>query len=474
MDLRLPPGIAAGSGLVEAWASERFALQLLKAALAQPQLARAATALATEMAREWVCERVFVGVVERRFTRVVGLSGGASLAAAAPLLADVACAMDEALDQGAPVACPQQPEDRPRVTRAHAQLAQRHAMGAVLTVPLFVHTQPVGALMFERRAGQLFDHAWALQVQAVAAVLAPMLQLQADRDQGLLLRGLRLWTGRWRALPPPQRRLWLAAAPLALAALAGLSFVPLAHRVAAPSTLQGRVQRAVVAPLDGYLKAVHVRAGDHVKAGDLLAELVDDDLRLEQRRRQTEVSQHENSYGDAMARQDRGALVLAEARAAEARAQLGLLEAQLTRTRLLAPFDGLVIAGDLQQQLAAPLRRGELLFTLTPTRELRLLLQVDERDSAFVQPGQAGAVTFSALPAQRFQVVVERLSPVAQAADGRNVFEAEARLLAAPQDLLRPGMQGLAQLQAAPQPVYWLLSHTVTDWLRLQWWRFVG
>jgi multidrug efflux pump subunit AcrA (membrane-fusion protein) len=175
-----------------------------------------------------------------------------------------------------------------------------------------------------------------------------------------------------------------------------------------------------------------------------------------------------------MARQDRNALVLAEARAAEARAQLGLVEAQLARTRLVAPFDGLVIAGDLQQQLAAPLRRGELLFTLTPSRELRLLLQVDERDSAFVQPGQAGAVTFSALPAQRFEVQVERLSPVAQAADGRNVFEAEARLLAAPQDLLRPGMQGLAQLQAGKQPLGWLLGHHITDWLRLQLWRWVG
>ncbi len=473
MDLRLPPGLADGPGLA-AWAAERFSLHLLKAALGQPRLAASATALATEMAREWVCDRVFVGVVERRFSRVVALSGGAAMASTQPLMVDVARAMDEALDQGAHVACPQQPEERPRVTRAHAQLGQRHGMGAVLTVPLFVQTQPVGALLFERLSGPFFDEAWAQQVHAVASVLAPMLQLQAERDQGLLLRGLRHITSRWRALPLHHRRLWLAGAPLAVLALVGLMFVPLVHDVAAASTLQGRVQRAVAAPMDGYLKAVHVRAGDNVKAGDVLAELVDDDLRLEQRRRQTEVIQHESAYGDAMARQDRGALVLAEARAAEARAQLGLVEAQLARTRLVAPFDGQVIAGDLQQQLAAPLRRGELLFTLTPTRELRLLLQVDERDSAHVQPGQKGAVTFSALPSQRFELVVERLSPVAQAADGRNVFEAEAQLLAAPQDLLRPGMQGLAQLQAGRQPLGWLLSHHITDWLRLQWWRFVA
>ncbi len=473
MDLRLPPGIADFPGTT-AWAAERFSLQLLKTALAQQDLERSATALATDLAREWVCDRVFLGVLERQFTRVVGLSGAAPVARARALQTDVGVAMDEALDQGAHVACPQQPQDRPRVTRAHVQLAQRHGMGALLTVPLFVDTLPVGALMFERRAGQVFDAAWVQQAQELGAVLAPLLQLQLERGQGLLARGVRQWAGRWRALSVQHRKGFLMGVPVAVAAVLGMLMVPLSHHVAAASTLQGRVQRAVVSPIDGYLKAVHVRAGDRVKAGDLLAELVDDDLRLELRRRQTEVTQHESAYGDAMARQDRGALVLAEARAAEARAQLGLVEAQLARTRLLAPFDGQVIAGDLQQQLAAPLRRGELMFTLTPTRELRLLLQVDERDSAHVHAGQKGAVTFSALPAQRFDVVVERLSPVAQAADGRNVFEAEARLLAAPQDLLRPGMQGLAQLQAGQQPLGWLLAHPVTDWLHLQWWRWVG
>jgi multidrug resistance efflux pump len=246
------------------------------------------------------------------------------------------------------------------------------------------------------------------------------------------------------------------------------------HHIAAPTQLEGRVQRAVVAPLDGFLKAVHVRAGDSVNAGQLLAELADDELRLELRRRQTEVAQHESAYGDAMARQDRSALVQAEARAAEARAQLGLVQAQLARTRIVAPFDALVIMGDLSQQLAAPLRRGELLFTLTPTRELRLMLQVDERDSEHLKPGLKGAVTFAALPDKRFELVVERVSPVARAEGGHNSFEAEAQLLAAPPELMRPGMQGLAQLEAGVQPMYWLLGHRAWDWLRLQWWRWVA
>jgi hypothetical protein len=35
-------------------------------------------------------------------------------------------------------------------------------------------------------------------------------------------------------------------------------------------------------------------------------------------------------------------------------------------------------------------------------------------------------------------------------------------------------MQGVAQLQAGKQPLGWLLLHPITDWLRLQWWRWIG
>ncbi|MFY7904552.1 MAG: efflux RND transporter periplasmic adaptor subunit, partial [Burkholderiaceae bacterium] len=402
------------------------------------------------------------------------LSHGAPLSNVQPLLRDMARAMDESLDQAAYVALPQHPDDRPRVTRAHAALAQRHGMGSLLTVPLFADAQPIAALVFERSAGQLFDTAWALQVQNLASGLAPALRLLIEQERGVCSRAAAAWSRRWQALPPPRRRLCLAALPVAALLLTGLMLTPWQHDIAAPTQLEGRIQRAVVAPLDGYLKAVHVRAGDSVVAGQLLIELADDDLRLELRRRQTEVAQHEGAYGDAMARQDRSALVQAEARAAEARAQLGLIQAQLERTRIVAPFDALVIMGDLSQQLAAPLRRGELLFKLTPTRELRVMLQVDERDSERVRPGMQGAVTFAALPDKRYDLVLERVSPVARSDPGHLGFEAEARLLAAAPELMRPGMQGLAQLNAGQQPLYWLLSHRVLDWLRLQWWRWVG
>jgi len=60
--------------------------------------------------------------------------------------------------------------------------------------------------------------------------------------------------------------------------LLGAAFITTDYRVSAPARLEGAVQRVLAAPADGYLKQTHVRPGDHVKEGQLVAELADEDL----------------------------------------------------------------------------------------------------------------------------------------------------------------------------------------------------
>ena len=269
---------------------------------------------------------------------------------------------------------------------------------------------------------------------------------------------------------------WLGGL-LGVATLVAVLALPWAFQISAGTRLEGQMQRAIAAPLDGYLKSAHVRAGDSVREGQLLAELNDDELRLERRRWESEVARHENTFAEAQAKEDRTQLVIADARVAESRAQLAQVDQQIARTQLLAPFDALVIKGDLTQQLGAPVKRGDLLLTLTPSREFRVMLEIDERDVGHLAPGKRGAVTLSALPDRSFNLVIERVMPVARADAGRNLFEAEARLEglnAADAAALRPGLLGMARLDVGKRPLAWLLSHRVIDWLRLQWWSWLG
>jgi multidrug efflux pump subunit AcrA (membrane-fusion protein) len=171
--------------------------------------------------------------------------------------------------------------------------------------------------------------------------------------------------------------------------------------------------------------------------------------------------------------------VIATARIAESQAQLDLVEQQLVRTQLKAPFDAQIIQGDLNERLGAPVKRGDLLLTLTPSRELRVMLEIDERDVSQLKAGTQGTLKLSALPDQNFELLVERVMPVAKPEVGRNSFLAEARITTSSgatvgMASLRPGLQGLARLDAGQRPLYWLIGHRFSDWLRLKWWAWFG
>jgi len=270
-----------------------------------------------------------------------------------------------------------------------------------------------------------------------------------------------------RLSTPSRRSLAVGAGVAAL--LVALA-VPVPWRVSAPARLEGSVQRAVVAATDGFLQQANVRPGDRVKAGQVLAELASQDLLLERRRRESELRQHESAYRAAQAHADRAQMVTLQAKAAETQAMLSLVEAQLERAHIEAPFDGIVIKGDLGQNLGAPVERGEVLMVLSPNDSFRLILEVDETDIGAVRAGQRGELALAAQPDRTLAFVTRRIVPVASTADGRNFFEVEAALdETLPQ--LRPGLSGVAKVQAGWRPLGWLLAHRALDWLRLAWWK---
>jgi multidrug resistance efflux pump len=284
----------------------------------------------------------------------------------------------------------------------------------------------------------------------------------------------RPWTGRIahsarNVLAAPGRRRTAWAVGLLAAAL--LMAVPLPWRVSAPARLEGSVQRAVVAAADGFLQQANVRPGDRVTAGQVLAQLSSQDLELERKRRESELRQHEGGYRAAQARNDRTQMVISQSKAAETQALLTLAETQIDRTRLQAPFDGIVIKGDLSQSLGAPVQRGEVLMVLAPNDSFRLILEVDETDIAAIRPGQRGQLALAAEPDRPIGFSTRRIVPVATAADGRNYFEVEATPEASQaQASLRPGLSGVAKIEVGERSLGWLLFHRAVAWLRLSLW----
>jgi biotin carboxyl carrier protein len=433
----------------------------LQALLLKPQpLEQAASALASELAGSLGFERVSLALAERGGLRLIGLSHSAQFAPRQGLIQALAAAMQEALDQAVSLLYPPPPQAAPRILQAHAALAAQ-GPGNLLSVPLLDAGAALGALCCERAAPLAAESVRA--IEQLACVLAPLIALKRRAEQPWQARAREALRSRWPARP--RRLIWLAG----LAGALLLALLPLPYRIGAPARLEGAVQRVLAAPIEGYLHAAHVRPGDAVAAGQLLVELAQQDLLLQARKWEAELTQHENSAAAALARAERAQYALAQARAAEAAAQLELARAQLARTQLTAPIEGLVIKGDLTQSLGAPVQRGEVLLTIAPREAFRLIAEVDERDIGALAVGQRGQLALAALPGERLPFSVARLSPVATSRAGRNVFEVEAALAAAPAGL-RPGLQGVAKIEAGSQPLGWIATHRLAQWVRMAIW----
>ena len=156
----------------------------------------------------------------------------------------------------------------------------------------------------------------------------------------------------------------------------------------------------------------------------------------------------------------------------QATAQLALASERLKRATLVAPFDGVVISGDLSQLIGSPVEQGKKLFEIAPLEAYRVILQIDEREVRHIQVGQAGKVVISGIVGEPIAFHVGKVTPVATSQDGHNFFKAEAKLEQTPTGL-RPGMEGVAKVSVGTRQLWWILTHSLMDWLRLSLWTWL-
>lgn len=446
------------------------ALDLIASAIEEPRFRAAALGVATELARKLEAERVSIGFLDGDRIEVAALSHTATFNQRMDLVRQVAATMDEALDQRAAIVHPAA-EDAPLVTREHAKLAQQSGAAAILTVPLFVRDSWFGGLTLE--LARVPEAGLLELLETVGAVVGPVLLEKRLNDRPVVHKLAESLGQQGRRLLGAEYYGRKLAAVMVLALLAFFSFANKEYRVAADAVLEGGVQRAISVPVDGYVLSAEVRAGDIIAAGQEMARLDDRELLLERQRWAAELSQRALEYDQAQARGQRAEAQIVRAQMAQAEAQIELLDAQLARMTLVAPFDAVVISGDLSQSIGKSVRRGEPLFEVAPLDSYRVVLKVDETDIDELAVEQPGHLVISSMPDRRFALVVDNVTPVSVSEEGRNYFRVEARLTE-PTERLRPGMSGVGKVEVGKRKLVWIWTHGLVDWVRLKlwaWWR---
>jgi RND family efflux transporter MFP subunit len=447
-------------------------LELIATALQHEQFQAAATAVATELATTFGCERVSIGFMKGRHIQVRALSHSAAFSKKTNLVRALEAAMDEAADQLATVLFPARADGPFQVTRAHAELLAQHGAGAVCTIPLTAGANVLGALVLELPPGAEFDARTVELCEHAALLVGPVLDVKRKEDRWLGQKALDSAVGLGRKLVGPRHtalKLWTAIVALVLAFFA---IVEGDFMVTADASLEGKVQRAITASLQGYIMEARARAGDVVRKGDLIAAMDDRDLRLEREKLASQAAQQDGERRQAVAMGDRARARILDAQLGQIEAQLSLVEEQIARTRLIAPFDAVIVKGDLSQSLGAAVERGNVLFEIAPLDSYRVILKVDERDIPEVAVGQGGRLALTSMPHEDILLTVEKITPVSVVDQGRNYFRVEAVAKGATEKL-RPGMEGVGKIQIERRKLLWIWTRKLVHWARMwvwSWW----
>lgn len=471
-------------------ARQKTVLEVIAASTEHARFTAAATALATELATRLHCSRVSIGFVHRGQCRIEAVSHSAQFKRRTDALRAVEAAMDEALDQRSTVASPPVGEPAPAAEataavpvllhRAHDALAAHNGGGACCTVLLAQRSgttdemadDMAGAITLERQGALAFEADTVALCEAVAALAGPMLARHRRDDLGSAARALDSGRAALHALLGPRH--WtaklLAIGLPVLAAL--LLLVPGTFRVSAPTVLEPSLLLAATSPIAGYIREAPVRAGDRVASGAIVARLDDRDLQIERLKWTSQHSELEKTLRQALADGNGPQLGIVGAQLEQAAAQVARVDEQLARAVIKAPFDGLVVSGDLSQKLGSPVERGAVLFEVAPLEGFRLVLKVDESDIAHVHPGQRGTLLNAALPNEPVGFTVTAVTPVANARDGRNTFRVEARLDATDVGV-RPNMEGVGKIDVDRRSLLWIWTRQTMNAARLLAWSWL-
>ena len=167
-----------------------------------------------------------------------------------------------------------------------------------------------------------------------------------------------------------------------------------AHSHAVAITVRGRSEAGrrvdVRAETDGRIVEVGASRGDEVREGDVLARLADEGRRAKVEEYKARLRQRRIHYDATEALAKKGlsskeALATAKADIDAARAAVEQVEVEIARTRLRAPFDGLLLEG--HAELGDYLKQGDRFGRIIDLDPVLFVGSVAERSLDRLRPG---------------------------------------------------------------------------------------
>lgn len=249
----------------------------------------------------------------------------------------------------------------------------------------------------------------------------------------------------------------VAAAAPALAStqveVATVAFESMSRNVAAVGTLRSKDSVVLRSEITGRIIEINIEEGGKVEQGQVVVRLDDSvaKAQLQQAQASLSLALSQDRRAGELTRQgfiSKQARDEASSQLQVQRAAVALAQAQLQKTTIVAPFDGLIGLRDVS--VGGYVGPGDALVPIESVDPLQVDFRIPEQYLSLVHPGLKLRLQFDALPGQTREGEVGAVNPSIDVG-GRSIL-LRANVGNA-DDALRPGMFARVQLQFADDKV---------------------
>ncbi|PHQ34163.1 efflux RND transporter periplasmic adaptor subunit [Rhodopirellula bahusiensis] len=344
----------------------------------------------------------------------------------------------------------------------YAQQQLSENQGDVLAIPLFdSQSEPLGCILIVGRVGTLVSHDGLTEF--ASAIRGPITSVlsQNQRAEG----------GRWEQLRQrisgltPSRK--LAVLIVSVTAVAAM-FVPVTHNVTSDFEVQPTTRNFHVAPFDGLLREMNVVAGDEVVPAQCLARMEDRELLLQIDELNAKRLELAKSQDQEWIAHRAAEAVAAGLQIEQIDAKLSLFNQRLARTELNVSKAGIVLQAPLEDRQNVPVHQGDVIFEIAPLEQLRAAALIPGHDIHHIQTGMQVDLDIDGLGGSSIMGTIDRIMPQATAVNQQHGFIVHCTIDNR-DGRLRPGMNGVAKVDAGTKSLGWVLFHRPFDRIA-RWW----
>ncbi len=270
---------------------------------------------------------------------------------------------------------------------------------------------------------------------------------------------------------------------VAVAAIAVVLVSPFASKVSSEFILEPASNTQVRALVSGRVREVKIRPGDAVRAGDVLAELINPEITALATVAAGELGLNESDLRTAQASSEFAAAGRASAQHDQLGAEVTVAETKLAELTLRAPASGVVATPDLIAQPGEFVKEGDDVLRIVDRSSMRARILVHDWEVQEIAIGQPVEIQVLAHPYRSYEGRIERILPAAavdrpvtqqaklerQGQEIANYFAVEM-VFPNPDGSLIEGMTGSAKISGKRSPLVWQWGRGFWRWLRLQIW----